>query len=344
MLGVLDDEGFFKDVDHAWFTTLGRLPSEIENRQFFESVHPDDLVRTALAFDDARNGQPLLRFENRYRHKNGGYRWLSGNAVQENGFFVCNARDITQEKENAATLKTRDDEARLREQFVGVLGHDLRNSIAAIDAACHLLALEPQSDKTREMIGWGKEAVARMTRLINDFTDFARSRLGEGLAIDITDKVALGDVAEQVVEEIRRAHSKREVRHNFNFGRPRDCDPDRISQLLSNLVGNALAHGAPDNPIHVSGGVVDDMVSLKVENGGDPIPKDALATLFELFSRADSQGANKGLGLGLYIDKQIAIGHGGTMTVRSDVESTVFTLEMPISRQEKGPIELTHWA
>ena len=159
MLSVLDETGVFKDVNYAWFTTLGRMPVEIENRQFFEFVHPDDMDRTSQAFERIKQGKPVLRFENRYRHKNGSYRWLSWNAVPENGLFVCNARDVTQEKENAATLKTREDEARLREQFVGVLGHDLRNPIAAIDAALSLLAMEPQSDQSREMIGWGQEAV-----------------------------------------------------------------------------------------------------------------------------------------------------------------------------------------
>lgn len=343
MLGVLDETGVFRDVNYAWFTTLGRMPAEIESRHFFDFVHPDDMERTARAFDDIKKGKPVLRFENRYRHKNGGYRWLSWNAVPENDLYVCNARDITQEKENAATLKTREDEARLREQFVGVLGHDLRTPIAAIDAALSLLAMEPQSDQSREMIGWGQEAVGRMSRLINDITDFARARLGEGLVVKITNDVPLTAVASQVVEEIRLAHPERDIRENFRFSAPCSCDADRISQMLSNLVGNAVAHGSPDEPIRVTGGVIDGMITLKVENGGDPIPTEALAHLFEPFSRTDSRGANKGLGLGLYISHQIATGHGGSLHVRSDDKSTVFTFEMPVQRK-KGPIELTHWA
>lgn len=342
MLGVLDADGYFRDVNHAWFTTLGRLPSEIESRQFFDFVHPDDIAKTEEAFAEVQAGNPVLGFENRYRHKDGTYRWLSWNAVPENNLFVCNARDITADKENAATLKTRDDEARLREQFVGVLGHDLRNPIAAIDATLSMLAMEPQSDSTREIIGWGQEAVGRMSRLIDDITDFARSRLGEGLAVKTVDEVALDTIVTQVVEEIRLANPDREIRKTLDLGGRYSCDPDRISQMLSNLVANSVAHGAPDEPITITGASTDGMIRLEIQNAGEPIPESALPKLFEPFSRTDGQGANNGLGLGLYIAKQIAAGHGGDLKVRSDATSTAFTFEMPVANEVRPEMQLVH--
>ena len=344
MLGVLDETGVFKDVNYAWFTILGRMPSEIESRQFFDFVHPDDIERTAEAFEEIQAGTPILKFENRYRHKDGSYRWLSWNAVPENGLFVCNARDVTAEKENAATLQTRDDEARLREQFVGVLGHDLKSHIAAIDAAFSMLAMDAQTESGREAIGWGQEAVGRMTRLINDITDFARSRLGEGLVVKKADSVQLESVVRQVVEEIRLANSDRDIRQHFDFSGTCTCDADRISQMLSNLVANSVAHGAPDLPITVSGSDKDGVIKLQVENGGAPIPRAALPRLFEPFSRTDGHGAQTGLGLGLYIAKQIADGHKADLSVRSDATSTIFTFEMPGAKKRRNPIELVHWA
>ncbi len=344
MLGVLDATGVFKNVNYAWFTILGRMPSEIESRQFFDFVHPDDIARTAEAFEEIQTGKPILKFENRYRHKDGSYRWLSWNAVPENGLFVCNARDVTAEKENAATLETRADEARLREQFVGVLGHDLRNPIAAIDAAFSLLSMDAQTDSAREAIGWGQEAVGRMNRLINDITDFARSRLGEGLVVNKVADVQLEAVVRQVVEEIRLANPDRDIRQNFDLGGACSCDPDRISQMLSNLVANSVAHGAPDQPITVSGVQRNGAIILQVENGGDPIPASAMAQLFEPFSRTDGHGSQAGLGLGLFIAKQIADGHGGDLSVRSDAISTTFTFEMPNVERQRNPIELIHCA
>lgn len=344
MLGVMDAKGYFQDINHAWFTVLGRMPSEVNGRPFLDFVHPDDIEASKRVYADLKVGKPVNKFENRFRHKDGSYRWLSWNTIPEKGVLVFNARDITLDKQNAATLQTREDEARLREQFVGVLGHDLRNPIAAIDATLSLLAMDAQSDNTREVIGWGQEAVGRMNRLINDITDFARSRLGEGLVVKIAGSVQLDAVAKQVVEEIRLANPGLNIRQNFDLSEPCSCDPDRISQMLSNLVGNSVAHGAPDKPITVSGNNKNGVITLQVENGGAPIPATALPRLFEPFSRTDGQGAQTGLGLGLYIAKQIADGHGGNLSVHSDAESTIFTFDMPSEKKPRKPIELAHSA
>ncbi len=344
LLGIMDADGHFQEINHAVFTVLGRMPSEVNGRPFLDFVHPEDAEASKRVYADLRKGKTVLKFENRFRHKNGGYRWLSWNTVPENGFFVFNARDITQEKENAATLKTRDDEARLREQFVGILGHDLRNPIAAIDAALGLLSMEAQTDQAREMIGWGQEAVGRMSRLIDDITDFARARLGEGLAVKKVDDVSLNALVAQVVKEIRLANPDRDIRCHLDLEAVCSCDPDRIVQMLSNLVANAVAHGAADQPIIVSGEIADGLIRLAVENGGAPIPAEALPNLFEPFSRTDSQGAHAGLGLGLYISKQIALGHGGDLRVRSDPNGTAFTFSMPAAGEKRSKIKLEHWA
>lgn len=333
LLGVMDADGYFQNISHASFTILGRMPLEIKSRSYLDFVHPDDVEASKRVYDDLKIGMPILKFENRFKHKDGSYRWLSWNVVPDNGILAFNARDITAEKENAAMLEAREDEARLREQFVGVLGHDLRNPIAAIDAALSMLAMEPQSDSTREMIGWGQEAVGRMSRLINDITDFARSRLGEGLVVKCSDDVSLDDIVTQVVEEIRLANPDRDLRQTLDLGSLYSCDADRISQMLSNLVANAVAHGAADKPIDVTGDIADGMVRLRVKNGGQPIPSEALPELFEPFSRAKNQGADTGLGLGLYIAKQIALGHDGDLKVHSDETGTVFTFEMPVGKE-----------
>ena len=331
LLGILNADGVFTEVNHSWFNTMGRLPSEIEGRSFLHFIHPDDIAPARRAFRKMRQGDPVLRVEYRFRHRDGAYLWLSWNAVPEGDLFFCNARDITAEKQSAATLQTRDDEARLREQFVAVLGHDLRNPIAAIDAALSLLALEPQQDSSMEMINWGREAVGRMTRLINDVTDFARARLGEGLAVSCVDDCLLEAVVAQVIEEIRLANPDVAIHADIDLPGKYPCDPDRIAQMLSNLIGNAVAHGSVDKPIKVIGKAMDAGVALAVENGGDPIPPTAMPYLFEPFSRTDGQGAQSGLGLGLFIANQIAVGHGGDLKVRSDTNGTAFTFIMPVS-------------
>lgn len=329
LLGVVDASGVFTDTNPAWFITLGLLPEEIESRQFFHFVHPDDISRTEAAFERVKHGHPVLQFENRYRHKDGSYRWLSWNAVPEGDRFFCSARDVTRAKENEAHLATREQEARFREQFIAVLGHDLRNPLSAVGAALRLLENEPQSAKALEILALGRQSVTRMSSLINDILDFARARLGNGVEIDHAEKTDLRPVLSQTVEEIRLANPGTELREEYSFQDPLGCDPERMAQLVSNLLSNAVTHGTPGKPVTVTARDDGGDFILSVTNSGAPIPAETMGRLFEPFTRAEMRASQNGLGLGLFIAQQIAKGHGGLLTAQSDEQTTVFTLRMP---------------
>ncbi|WP_298968733.1 PAS domain-containing sensor histidine kinase [uncultured Roseobacter sp.] len=329
LLGILDETGVFTDTNPAWFKTLGRLPEDIESRQFFDFLHPDDMADAEQAFADIQKGKAILQFENRYRHKDGSYRWLSWNAVPEEGLFFCSARDITAAKNNEAMLKTREDEARLREQFIAVLSHDLRSPVAAVSSAIWTALRQEQTEKSRRLLLTAEVSLVRMTGLISDVMDFARARLGGDIGIDAAEPVALKPVLEQVVQEIRLANSGVVIVEDFFFYDQIQCDAARIGQLLSNLVSNAVFHGDQYQPIRVR--AFDDGIDLilTVTNFGKPIPPAAQAKLFEPFTRAEVMKSQNGLGLGLFIAQQIALGHGGTLTVRSDEAETEFRLTLP---------------
>jgi PAS domain S-box-containing protein len=329
LLGVIDSSGIFTDTNPAWFKTLGLLPEEIESRQFFHFLHPDDMSRTEAAFELVKQGNPVLQFENRYRHKDGSYRWLSWNAVPEGDRFVCSARDVTKAKENEAHLATREQEARFREQFIAVLGHDLRNPLTAIGAVLRLLGNEPQSAKALELLANGRQSVTRMSSLINDILDFARARLGNGIEMNRSRKIELRPVLSQTVEEIRLANPDTALREEYSFEDPIGCDPERIAQLVSNLLSNAVTHGTPGKPVTVTAGDDGGDFTLSIANAGEPIPPDTIELLFEPFTRAETRESQNGLGLGLFIAQQIAKGHGGLLSVQSDEQQTVFTLRIP---------------
>ncbi|MEW2912860.1 PAS domain-containing sensor histidine kinase [Leisingera sp. JC11] len=329
LLGVVDASGVFMDTNPAWFRTLGLLPEEIESRQFFDFLHPDDMSRTEAAFERVKHGEPVLQFENRYRHKDGSYRWLSWNAVPEGERFYCNARDVTKAKEQELHLATREQEARFREQFIAVLGHDLRNPLSAVGAALRLLENEPQSAKALEILALGRQSVTRMSALINDILDFARSRLGDGIEVERSASTGLRPVLAQAVEEIRLANQTAPITENYSFADPLNCDTDRIAQLVSNLLSNAVTHGTPGKPVTVAAGDDGSDFVLSVANQGDPIPEGTMALLFEPFTRSGTRESQNGLGLGLYIAQQIARAHGGLLTAESDEAQTVFTLRMP---------------
>ncbi|MES2441970.1 MAG: GAF domain-containing sensor histidine kinase [Pseudomonadota bacterium] len=219
--------------------------------------------------------------------------------------------------------------AELRDQFIAVLGHDLRNPLAALAAGTHLLGKAPLDERSASIVRRMGESCRRMGDLIGDVLDFARGKLGGGLVLDRSDDVPLGEALDQVVAELRTVHPDRLIRAVFDIDRPVRCDPRRMMQMLSNLLGNALTHGDPARPVELVARTTAAGFTLSVANGGAAIPADKLARLFQPFTRSGE--GKEGLGLGLYIASEIAAAHGGVLTAESDAVETRFTFAMPIA-------------
>jgi sigma-B regulation protein RsbU (phosphoserine phosphatase) len=221
------------------------------------------------------------------------------------------------------------EEARLREQFVAILGHDLRNPLASIAGGLHILSAEPQSDKAKRVLAMMSRSTERMSGLIQDMLDLARCRAGQGIAIE-SKTTDLRAVLQQVVEELQAAHPGREIQSSLHIPGEVYCDGGRVAQLVSNLLGNALTHGAPDRPVRVAAAPGVNEIFITVTNEGEPIPVHVRDHLFEPFFRATSSAEKQGLGLGLFISCEIARSHGGKIEVRSDERETSFVFLMPV--------------
>lgn len=232
---------------------------------------------------------------------------------------------------SAASLLDERATAGLREQFIAVLGHDLRNPLAAIDSGAQLLLRTPLSDGAVAIVERMRSSVGRMAGLIEDVLDFARGRLGGGLSIDTVADVPLAAPLHHVVEELRGSHPDKDIAADLDGIGTVRCDPGRIGQLLSNLLANALTHGASDGPVRVHGMTHDGSFALSVSNTGEPIPAEIMSKVFEPFVRASGRPHQQGLGLGLYISCEIARAHGGTLDVTSTLDETRFTFRMPLS-------------
>lgn len=219
--------------------------------------------------------------------------------------------------------------AELREQFIAVLGHDLRNPLFAISAGAEML-LRKHPDpaievRIRNILG----SAQRATRLVDDVLDFARGRLGKGIPVDIQPCADLTEAVQQVVTEIRNVHPQRTIRASIGDLQGLPCDRARIAQLLSNLLANAVAHGDPEGDIEVIAQVEHGALMLGVKNQGH-IPEAILPHLFQPYSRPTGSTPQAGLGLGLYIASQIAQSHGGHLHVASTAQSgTLFTFSLP---------------
>jgi len=217
--------------------------------------------------------------------------------------------------------------AQLREQFIAVLGHDLRNPLASLTSGIVLLAKEPSTERSRSILTRMRQSGERMSLLIENILDFARGRLGRGLDLERR-PTDISGLVEQIVAEIQIVNPERSIHTDCDANASAACDPIRIAQLLSNLVGNAISHGDPAEPIAVECHIARDKLLLSVSNGGTPIPAIAQLRLFEPFERGTS--TRDGLGLGLFISQEIARAHGGTLLVASSDKQTKFTFEMPL--------------
>jgi len=217
----------------------------------------------------------------------------------------------------------------LQDQFIAVLGHDLRNPLSAIQTGAKVLLTMAPSKPIAHVATVIDRSVSRITGIVDNVLDFAQGRLGGGLTMHRVPEERLGAALEQVVNEMRLSQPDRVIDAQIELPGPIDCDGARLAQLLSNLLANALTHGDARMPVRVRGGVEDGMVEVSVSNGGTPIPPERHDRLFEPFVRASDRQTRQGLGLGLYIADQIARGHHGTLAVESTAAETRFTFRMP---------------
>jgi signal transduction histidine kinase len=237
--------------------------------------------------------------------------------------------------ESRAEISSEREVSKLREQFIAVLGHDLRNPLASIDAGARLLQHQALDKRGENILGMMQQSVARMSRLIDDVLDFARGRLGGGFVISADTAPPLRPALEQVIDELRSKAPDRNIVSTCQDIDDVHCDSARIAQLLSNLLGNALTHGAPDTPIHVNGAIQNGFFILSVTNNGTRIEDDIRENLFQPFVRGEIRPNQQGLGLGLFIAAEIARAHNGTLDVTSDDAETCFTFRMPLAEQTK---------
>ena len=221
----------------------------------------------------------------------------------------------------------------LREQFIAVLGHDLRTPLAALSACGTLLARQADdASKVRTLAERIKRNTQRMSALIANTLDLARARLGSGIDVRLVEVADVAMPLLAVVAELRDTQPQRTINVQLDAPQPVWCDPGRLQQLVANLLGNALTHGAADGEVQLA--VHQDTARgelvLAVGNVGEPIPADALRHIFKPFRRGAIESDREGLGLGLYICAQIAKAHGGRLEVSSTAGAgTRFTATIP---------------
>ncbi|MBV7537765.1 HAMP domain-containing histidine kinase [Duganella sp. sic0402] len=214
--------------------------------------------------------------------------------------------------------------ARLREQFIAMLGHDIRTPLSTIMNGTEILRQRAPASLA-PLLDMMQRSSQRIAALVDDVTDFTRGRMGGGISLNLRPEPHLEAPLQQAIDELRSVHPQREIVAELPLGLTLVCDAARMVQLLSNLLNNAILHGSPSAPVLVSAREANGIFELSVTNSGPAIPAEVQAQLFKPFWRSGIADGGDGLGLGLFIASEIAISHGGLLEVSSSDDATTFT-------------------
>jgi signal transduction histidine kinase len=246
--------------------------------------------------------------------------------------------DVTERQRAEELVRERAD---FEKQLIGIVSHDLRNPLSAILlGAASLLRGEGLDERSTRLAVRIQTSAERAVRMIRDLLDFTQSRLGGGIPISRR-PTDLQAAVWEVMEEVGATHPDREVRVNALGDGQGEWDPDRLAQVLQNLLTNALRYSPPGTPVEVRTRDEGEVVSIEVHNRGDPIPPERLGRLFEPFQRGTGPDpSTRSVGLGLYIVKQLVAAHGGTVSARSSAEEgTTFQVRLPRAAVRRLPEE-----
>jgi sigma-B regulation protein RsbU (phosphoserine phosphatase) len=258
-----------------------------------------------------------------------------GRVVHELALFVAQDRHayerelVRARKQAEMLLAEQQDRTLFAEQMVGIVSHDLRNPLSALSMGIESLDRLGLDARQAMVVASLDRSARRARRLVDDLLDFTLARIGRGLPV-VAREIDLRAVVAGHVRELAQAYPDRALVHRHDGPGACVVDSDRLFQLLGNLVGNAVAYGAPDRPITVTSSVVEDCATIAVHNAGEPIPGAMLASLFKPMVRGGHAHAGSGsVGLGLYIVAEIARAHGGSVDVAStSADGTRFVVRL----------------
>ena len=318
LLGALDSRGYFVTSNPAWMTLLGWTEAEVASMSIFELLHPDDVERTRGGFNLTQQGQPAIRFPNRYRCKNGDYRWISWVGVPDGGMVYCSGRDITEEREQAEALERAQEALRQSQkmeavgQLTGGLAHDFNNLLAAISGSLEVMQMRIAQGRIEEIdrfMGAAKGAVKRAAALTHRLLAFSRRQTLDPKPTDANRLIA--DMEELIRRTIGPAIHLEVVGAGGLW--PTLVDPNQLENALLNLCLNAR-DAMPDGgrlTIETANKWLDERaaaerdmapgqyISVCVTDDGVGMTPDVVAKAFDPFFTTKPLGAGTGLGLSM---------------------------------------------
>lgn len=345
LLCVADFEGRFRRLNPAWEKVLGYATSELEGRRFTEWVHPDDVSATLAAMAELGKGHGVTDFMNRYRAKDGSWRWIEWNSTPYRGRLIyAAARDITAKRQAEAdllkTMEALKRNNRELQDFAFVASHDLQEPLRKIQAFGGFLEQdlagnlsESAADYLARMTG----AAARMQALIEGLLAYSRiSTQGRPF-----ERVDMDRILREVLSDLENLLERTGGRVESDPLPPLQADPLQMRQLLQNLVGNALKfhrEGVP--PVVKVRATMEETpmrYRLSVSDNGIGFEEKYLDRIFTVFQRLHGRGEYEGTGIGLAVCRRIVERHGGTITASSvPGQGSTFIVELPVGTAPGG--------
>jgi len=331
LMVIADLDGYFKRLNPQWERTLGWSREELMARPYLDFIHPEDQQATLDAAQGLAEGATVLSFENRYRCKDGSYRWLSWHTpapAAGASVLYATARDVTEQR--LAEERLREANQNL-EAFSYSVSHDLRAPLRAIDGFSRLLVEEHASEiseEGRRLLGVVRQNTVRMGQLIDDLLMFSRVGRKE-LARAPLD---MRRQARAAFDELAADANGRSIDFHLGDLPPAVGDAPMLHQVLSNLIGNAIKYTAGRNPavIEVTGRADAVESEYTVRDNGVGFDMRYAGRLFGVFQRLHSAAEFEGTGVGLALVQRIVARHGGRAWGEGKVgEGACFRFTLP---------------
>ena len=345
LLCIADTDGYFHRLNREWESALGYRMDELQGRRFLDLVHPDDLPSTLEAIAHLKRQEPLLNFTNRYRCKNGSYRWIEWRAFPAGKAIYAAARDVTErnrtERELLKALQAAEAANRSKTEFLANVSHEIRTPMTAILGFADLLMSANLShEEQREFLETIQRNGQSLLALINDILDLSKidSKKMSVESVECSLCQIVDDVLAIVGARAKDKGVSLEVDYRPSLPETIHTDPMRLGQILVNLVGNAIKftkHGtvrisiaAETSPQNAT------CIRFAVSDTGIGIAPEKLGELFQPFTQADASTTRRfgGTGLGLAISKRLANLLGGDIEVASEPgRGSTFTVTIDVA-------------
>ncbi|MFL5321669.1 MAG: ATP-binding protein [Myxococcaceae bacterium] len=314
----------------------GFAPDEVISREEgMRRIHPADAARVEQSVQAALRGDNDGRFDEEFRVMSAGdVRWIETRGRCFRGpdgspdRFIGTAQRIDDRKRREEQAERW---AEYQQYMLGVVGHDLRNPLTAIITTASTQLRKTEDETLRRAFSRVLQSGTRANRIVSGLLDYTRARLGTGIPVERRE-VDLSRLLRNIVDEAIAAAPERPIAMDVPSELIGQWDGDRLDQVFMNLLTNALQYGPPHEPISLSAELVANQARVRVHNGGSPIPEELQARIFEPYRRGTDDG--RGLGLGLYIVKQLVTAHGGEVSVASQRgRGTTFSVTLPLQPQ-----------